>query len=255
LVLAGCTARAGPPSATPPVVLSAWRGYVYVAAGQPASVNFPLGLVGRVGSLFSASRFVFSPRASGVISDVGGSTPTSILDVNLSLPPLSRPMRFVPLIAHIQTAMTSANIPLGTWLFTPVAAGGPLAVTSWLGAVEGYPLPATIAFQVTFRVSTPSAVTHLTLLLNAPPTVVTARMEPPKRTGHRIVWAGRWLFHNRSTQLFLVPAVQYRVAGRTYTTVLMPFYTYAPPSRASSARYGVRLHIKSTRKTHTRTEP
>jgi hypothetical protein len=100
-----------------------------------------------------------------------------------------------------------------------------------------------VAFAVTFTVARPGVVRHLTLLLDAPPAVVTARMGPTHLTGHKLYWSGELLFHERHTQLYLVPAVRYLFDGRPYTTLLMPYFVALLPSPVTAAHFGTALQL------------
>jgi hypothetical protein len=243
LALAGCASR--PPSAARrPVILNRWRGYVYVAASKPTDLGFPMGVTGPTEGLFAATLFTSTPPTRVSISPAAvSSSAGGMLSVDLELPALRHSVAVSSLIVHATTAHLQAAIPLGSWRFTPVAVGGPLTVTSQYGAVEGFTIPAVVSFHVTFTLARPGDVRDLTLLLNAPTSVVTARMDSAHRSGNYLRWTGILLLHQRRTQLYLVPAVRYLFDGHPYIALLMPYFVALLPSRATAAHFGTVLSI------------
>jgi hypothetical protein len=110
-------------------------------------------------------------------------------------------------------------------------------------AAVGFTIPAVVSFHVTFTLARPGDVRDLTLLLNAPTSVVTARMDSAHRSGNYLRWTGILLLHQRRTQLYLVPAVRYLFDGHPYIALLMPYFVALLPSRATAAHFGTVLSI------------
>lgn len=242
MMAAGCSS---PQSTTEPAhsyILSRWRGYIYVAGGQQAYVSLPLGVFGRKPP--SLSLVTMSSPASGQLSALSGAGDAFMTSLNFTIPALSRPSAQMTLVAYFDTLdQKNLLVDLGNWVVDvlPISTQGPLSIVSQSGGLAAVTLPSTYPVSFSLTVPRPRDLKDLSLVFDAPHSIVQAQMASPSVHGRLVDWSGILHIRSRRSQLYLVPALQYFYENQPFEIPLRPIVISAVPAPSAARLYGVSL--------------
>lgn len=241
LMVAGCSSPQSVKTPTHSYLLSRWRGYLYVVSGQRAYVSLPLGVFGQ--KPVSLSLVSVSGPASGQLSFLGGSGDSYMTSFSVTFPEFFRSSTRVALLARFTIEGHRDLVDLGNWTFDllPATTQGPVSIVSQSGGLAAVTLPSTYDLFVSLAVPRPRNLKDLSLVFDAPSSVVQADMGSPAVHGRHVDWSGVLHIRNRRSQLYLVPALRYVYGNQTFEIPLRPIVISAVPAPSSARLYGMSL--------------